>query len=73
MGGRGIWAACIFPGCLGCMGYASLLLLGFSEDRFPLSSAEEFNHGFRKSHDAIIEVDFVCEKPRGGGDGGGEP
>lgn len=33
-----------FPGCLGCTGYVSLLLLGFSEDRFPLSSVEEFNH-----------------------------
>lgn len=43
--GRGEWAAGVFPGCLGRMGYVSLLLFGFSKDKFPLSSVEEFNHG----------------------------
>ncbi len=61
--GGGVRAACVFPGCLGCMGYVSLLLLGFSEDRFPLSSVEEFNHAIWKSHDATVRAFmWICEK-----------
>lgn len=61
-----------FPRMLiGCTVYVSLL--GFSEDRFPLSSVEEFNYGIRKSHDATVRVFILCVKrPSGGGSGGGE-
>lgn len=48
---RGLWWRCVGENGLPAysqesqivLGYVSLLLLGFSKDRFPLSSAEEFN------------------------------
>lgn len=63
----GEWAAGLFPGISDCVGYVSLLLLGFSKDRFPLSSAEEFNQRIWKSHDVTVSLYFLCEKASGDG------
>ena len=62
--GWGDWAAWHFPRMLMLQSYESLLLLGFSEDRFPLSLLEELNHGIWKSHDATVRVFILCVKSR---------
>lgn len=76
---RGLWWRCVGENGLPAysqesqivLGYVSLLLLGFSKDRFPLSSAEEFNQRIWKSHDVTVSLYFPCEKPSGRGGRGG--
>lgn len=64
-GGDGLMGvACwIFPRMLMMLSYESLLLLGFSENRFPLSLVEDWIHGIWKKpwcNSRIIHI--PCEK-----------